>query len=94
MSLHGDYVLFVDGNSKVPYHMEGAFYSYKPNIYTELFIFEMKEYYHSYNKYYVGIGASKFVRPISASEFNMVKVLYKTLCDSKISKKVQLSFEL
>lgn len=93
MSLYSDYISFVDGNSKVPYFVDGAIYVPKPKAFSEMFVFEMKEYYHSYNKYFVGIGSSKFVRSISANEFILVKGLHDSFHEFNVPKKVQLLFD-
>lgn len=93
MSLYKDFVNFVDGNSPVPYHVDGAKYVYKPNITSEVFEYEFKIFYKSYNKYYVGVAFSQFVRPISASDFNLIKKLKADSCTySRVVKAKQLVF--
>ena len=94
MSMYSDYVAFVDGGSLVPYYVDGAKYVVKPNVYTEFFIYGMKEYYKSYNSYYIGIGCSSFVRPIYKDEFMKIKELYtaRDKDSAVIGKNIQLSF--
>lgn len=89
-----DYVAFVDGGSVVPYFVDGAKYTIKPNVYSEYFEYGMKEFYKSFNNYYVGIGSSKFVRPIHAGDFKRVKELYLARGqESIVGKNIQLCFK-
>lgn len=92
--MHKDFVAFVDGGSKVPYFVDGAKYCIKPNVFSEMFTYSMKEYYKSYNSYYVGVGFSKFVRPILPSDYKMIKALYlEREKNAVVGKNIQLCFE-
>ncbi len=94
MSCYEDFAMFVDGNSKVPYFVKEAKYVQKPNIISCQFEYDFKIYYKSYNRYYVGIACNRFVRPITAQDFNTIKSLVENRNKENISTKLQLCFEL
>ena len=92
MSLSQDFVNFIDGGCPVPYHMDGAKYVYKPNIINDIFEYEFKIYYKSYNRYFVGIASSQFVRPIFASDFKLMKQIKEDSIYKNARKFKQLCF--
>jgi hypothetical protein len=75
MGLNEDFRLFVDGGSPVPYYVDGAVYVIKPTVIQEVFEYQLKIFYRSFNEYSVGVPFSQFVRPISASDFKLMKQL-------------------
>lgn len=93
--LYRDYVAFVDGDSIVPYHVDGAKYIIKPVDFHESFEFEFKHYYRYFNDYCVGIACSNFARPIYKDEYLKVKALFikrNELNEVKVQKNTQLFF--
>ena len=92
MSLTKDFIAFVDNGSLVPYFVDGAKYHYKPNIISTQFEYDFKTYYKSYNNYFVGVPFSKFVRPIKASDFNMMKQKYEARHKESLKTTTQLVF--
>lgn len=94
MSLHNDFMHFVDSGSKVPYFVDGVNYYRKPIVYSELIEYDFKQFYKCFNGCFVGIGCSSFVRKISVSEFEMIKELYEAKEKSlkEIKERVQLTF--
>lgn len=94
MSAYKDFIAFVDSGSKVPYFMTDCKYVMKPNIISIEFQYDFKTFYKSYNKYYVGVAFSKFVRPITAQDFKMMLELHEVR-NAEITKlHMQLAFDL
>jgi len=94
MSAYTDFVAFVDGGSIVPYFVTGAKYVQKPNNVHTHFSYDFKDYYKSYNSYYVGVGFSQFVRPIHAKDFQTMFNLYEEREKLSVKKHTQLVFDL
>ena len=93
MSLSQDFINFIDGGCPVPYHMDGVKYVYKPNIVDEVFDYEFKIYYRSYDRYFVGIASSQFVRPIHARDFKLMRKIKEDSTYTKTKKFKQLCFD-
>ena len=93
MSAYKEFIVFVDSGSKVPYFVNNVKYVYKPNVISTQFTYDFKLYYKSYNNYYVGVPFSKFVRPITAQDFKMMKELYELRNSEAVKLHHQLVFD-
>lgn len=93
MSAYKDFVAFVDSGSKVPYFVNDCKYVMKPNIISIQFNYDFKTFYKSYNKYYVGVAFSQFVRHITAQDFKMMQELYEIRNKLSIDLHTQLVFD-
>jgi len=93
MSVYNDFVAFVDSGSLVPYFVSGVKYRQKPNIVSTFFTYDFKEFYKSYNEYYVGVPFSSFVRKITPQDFDMMKKLYEQRENKKLKVRTQLAFD-
>jgi len=73
-SFNKDYILFLDGGSLVPYHMDNCTYVPYPNtkVIEELEL-DYKFYIKTSIGYFVGTNASNYVRKIHPSDFKLVK---------------------
>lgn len=93
MSLHSDFILFVDGGSLFKYYDKNCTYYPKPLNFIDFFEFDyFKQFYKTSSGCYLGLSCEKFVRKISVNEFNRAKFLYlKELENSlEVKKRVQL----
>lgn len=92
-----DYLSFLDGGSKVPYHVDNVPYFTKPYNIDEEIELDNKIYMRSSNRYFVGIITSQLVRQIFASDFKLVEseISKNKLLndDEKLVKKVQLKMD-
>jgi len=93
MSVYSDFVAFVDDGSLVPYFAKNVKYRQKPNVISAKFTYDFKDYYKSYNDYYVGVSFSQFVRKITAQDFNMMRELYEKKEKLSLNIHTQLVFD-
>lgn len=66
---------FIDNSHTPDYFVQDEKYYIKHTVQEEYFEFEFKLYYKNNGRYFVGIGASQFVRKITAQDFQRVKEL-------------------
>ncbi len=85
-----DYLTFLDGGSKVPYHQDNTKYIPTPYNIIESIDFENKKYINASSGYYVGTRLSNFVRSITAQDYKYVKAQVQP---DKIISKAQLVME-
>jgi len=89
-----DYLIFLDGGSKVPYHVVGCDYYMMPVNILEQLELDNKLYIKTNNKkYFVGNRTTKFVRSISASEYKLIQNEVNKIKHNRLVTKVQLIME-
>lgn len=89
-----DYMTFLDGGSRVPYHQDNVKYYPMPYNKIEELEFENKIYIHAHSGYYVSIVTSQWVRKITSQDYKYVKAQIDELSkDKKLINKSQLTMD-